>query len=404
MPTDADRVLSPAVDACRHEGVQGRVRLRELSVALLIWVSCCMPQPAPTPLRQASGAQPVPPAGISEEAPESLEVWIRGEDAKWIARAEGQLSDLPVRIHLLSQPLELDFEQQLAAGKAVRTEGLVVWLLPDARAAGQLSSQGDGAYFFAWFASARRLYVRRVGPASDESDASEWSATLEIAALALRTAVRAALAGQALGVEAERPTVPAPPTTTGAQPTRHVRANQEGPLRWLVAASATWTLDGETDAGLLSIGPQVGAELRLWRLSVFGEVGLPSTIQSYDAKLALRRSYLVATLGRVFAPSNAVHLTPQLYCGAAWFRRDTESRSERLLASQSNTTASGVIGLGLLAELAVTHHVLLGAELGGVWVPGAPKIQLLREDETVLASHPLWSVQPQLRLGLGAGW
>jgi hypothetical protein len=142
----------------------------------------------------------------------------------------------------------------------------------------------------------------------------------------------------------------------------------------------------------------------LWRLSVFGEVGLPSTIQSYDAKLALRRSYLVATLGRVFAPSNAVHLTPQLYCGAAWFRRDTESRSERLLASQSNTTASGVIGLGLLAELAVTHHVLLGAELGGVWVPGAPKIQLLREDETVLASHPLWSVQPQLRLGLGAGW
>jgi len=380
------------------------VGLRRLSIALLIGITHCVPQTGPPARPPPDDMPPAPSADVSDSERHVLEVWIRAENAAWVARAEGQLSDLPVRVRLFYRALEPDFERQLAAARAVRTEGLVVWLSPDARTPAHLAAPGDGAYFFAWFARAKRLYARRVGPGFRGSDAAEWSATLEIAALALRTAARAALAGQALGVKAERPVVSAPSTATATPPTLREQAGQEGAWRSIVGASASWSLDGETDTGLLSVGPRLEAELSRWRLGVFGEIGLPATIQSRDAELILRRSYLAASVGRVFAPSLTLHLVPQIDIGAAWFRRETQSKSERLLASESSSTESGLVGLGLLVELAVAEHGLLGVGLGGVWVPGAPTIQLLREDGTVLVSHRLRSLQPQLRVTLGIGW
>jgi hypothetical protein len=111
--------------------------------------------PGPT-----DGGEPAASTGVAEPAAESLEVWIRGEDGEWIARVEGQLSDLSARVHPLTQPLEPYFEQQLAAGKAVRTDGLVVWLSPNSGPPEQLEPRGDGAYLYAWFANAKRLSVR----------------------------------------------------------------------------------------------------------------------------------------------------------------------------------------------------------------------------------------------------
>jgi hypothetical protein len=128
-----------------------------------------------------------------------------------------------------------------------------------------------------------------------------------------------ALAGRAPGVEAEQLLAPARPAATRPSPARQAPstagrqpATTDSEPGWLVAAAASWTFDGETKTGLLSVGPGVGVGVWSWRASVSGElVGIASSIQSQGASLILRRSFLLATLGPVFAPSAAANLVPQ---------------------------------------------------------------------------------------------
>ena len=131
---------------------------------------------------------------------------------------------------------------------------------------------------------------------------------------------------------------------------------------------------------------------------------MASSIQSQHARLSVRRRFLVATLGPVVTSSAAANLVPQAYFGAAWFRRDTEPQSEQLLPSGPATYASPVVGLGLLAELALAERALVGTELGGLWMPGAPTLLLRWDDGREAVSPQLWPVQPLLRLWLGVGW
>lgn len=342
------------------------------------------------------------PAKTEAEAAKELIVWIRGADEAWAARAEGQLSDLPARIRRRSEPLEPNLEQQVTAARALGTDGVVAWLWPTGKVL-ETARWQEGAFFVAWFPGPERLYMRRVGPAQARSDPAEWSATLEFAALALRTAVRAALAGQKMGAEPERFVASAKPTPKAPR-RASIRAGPASDTRAFLVAAASWTFDGRTGGGLLSMGPGVGVTLGGWHLGALGQLGLPARIEAEYAKLALRRSTLIGAVGRVFEASSTLSVTALAHAGTAWFRRDTESKSDRLLAADPNTTVSSALGLASLVHWEVAPHTLVGLEAGADWVPSAPTLRLEREDHSVLVSYPLWPVQPYARLSLGAVW
>ena len=142
-----------------------------------------------------------------------------------------------------------------------------------------------------------------------------------------------------------------------------------------------------------------------WRIGLSGELGIDSTIQSQDdTVLYVRRSYLLSSLGWRFRLFGPVRFLPKVYAGAAWFRRRTYSESPRLQAEASSTILSGVLGLGAAAQLPVGPSAMLAADLGAVWVPRAPTIELRSRDQSVVMSHRLWRVEPQLRLSLGVDW
>lgn len=379
------------------------MRFRAVGALVAFWLCLGRVDPASSaPPRDGTGSPS--PTDSSESDLEVLEVWIRSEDPAWVARAEGQLSDLAVRMRVLSEPIEADPEQQLVAGKSVPSDGLVVWLWPDARATGPLSPQGEGSYVFVWAARAQRLYVRRVGPRLQSSDAAEWSATLEIAALVLRTAVRAALAGKSLGAQPQQLSFPASTGDQGADVPKTVRREPVRDPHWFGSVRASLVLDGQTEAGLPSIGPEFQVEVRRWRIGATVGFGFPSTLESEQARLVLRRHVLAAVLGRPSEVSPGLDLIPELWAGLAAFHRKTQAGSVQLQATRSTTTTSGLFGLACTLKWAVYSPAFLGLGLGVAWVPGAPTLQLLRSDRTVLASHALWQLEPQGDLQLGMYW
>jgi hypothetical protein len=368
----------------------------------VLWVCVCRIEPACSAPDQGDGT--VGPTRWSDTESAVLDVWIVGEDPAWTARAEGQLSDLPVRIHVLSKPVRADPEQQLAAGKAAGAAGLLAWLWPDARAGGRFSPEGAGAYLFAWSTPAQRLYVRRVGPRFADSDAAEWSASLEIAALALRTAARATLAGSSWGVRSQRLSPVAPIEKPGPLVDQAAQAGETRRLHWYSSGRVSDSLDGETDAGLASLGIELQVESGRWRMGAFAELGLPSTLDSRQAELTVRRHAAAAILGRVSEVSPAVHLIPELWAGVVGFRRETRSESAQMRARNANTSTSGLLGLGCSIEWVPFQSAFTAFGLGASWVPGAPTLRLMREDGSILASHRLWQLQPQGALQLGIDW
>ncbi|MBN1610998.1 MAG: hypothetical protein JW940_30485 [Polyangiaceae bacterium] len=377
------------------------MRFRAPSSLFALWVCVGRAEPA-----CAAAEQPQPtgsPAPSSETQPQVLDVWLRAEDPAWIARAEGQLSDLPVRVHVIRQPVEADPEQQLASGNAVHAAGLVAWLSPDARAKGHLSPEGEGAYLLVWSAPAQRLYVRRVGPTFEQSNDLERSATLEIAALALRTATRAALSGRSLDFEAHRLRLPEASDELRAGPAALPTSERSSP-RWLGGARASVALDGRSDAGIGSLGAEVQLETRAWRIGASAEVGLPSTLESRQAKLIVRRHVAAAMLGRVAELSPTIQLIPRLWAGVAGFHRETQPQVAELDPSDANTTISGLLGAGCSLQCKPFAPSFLALELGAAWVPGAPTLRLLHEDGRILVSHRLWRLEPQAGLQVGLSW
>ena len=134
--------------------------VRQLSAAVVLGVGGGLPCSALSAAQPAYSDELAAANGTLAPQSERLEVCVHAGDPEWIARAEGQLSDLPAGIHLLLDPIEPDLEQQLAAAERVGTRGLVVWLLSDTRAPAPWASDGDGAYLFAWFARARSSPAR----------------------------------------------------------------------------------------------------------------------------------------------------------------------------------------------------------------------------------------------------
>ena len=373
--------------------VQGDVDVRGPAVLLAV----LMLAGSPFPVRaQALG-------NAQTQSSRQLQLWILGDDPHWTARAEGQLSDLPVRVHCQGSSLKPELGQQLAVARTLTASGLVAWLWPSGKLDANGSSSRQGAYLFAWFPHAQRLYVRRVGPAKARSDPSEWSATLEFAALALRTAARAALTGRALGLEPKRVVSPDKPRVPVKVPVVP-RSKTASQTRAFLVATADWTLDGQTGSGLLSMGPKFGMSLGPWKFAAVAQVGLPSTIRADFASLDLRRSALAAEFGRRFQLSRTLCLAVQARAGGAWFRRDTRSQSDRLIPAPANTTASGLVGVSGLGHWEAVSHTVVGIELGTDWVPGAPTLQLERDDASILSRHSLWPVQPRGQLSLGAVW
>lgn len=352
--------------------------------------------------RALASAQPADLTGAESPASEAeangLEVWLLGADDEWTARARGQLSDLSARLRVDPRPLPADFEHQLEAAKGVARDGVVGWLWPNGRDPAQGVAPLGGAYFCAWFPRNGRLYTRRVGPPLAESDPAEWSATLEFAALALRTSVRAVLAGETLGARPATVIAPAPSPLVTTQPAPQPARGE----RWTLGASLAFTLDGATETGLFSLGPVAGGRMGHYTWTAGGEVGLSDQVPHQLAEVRLRRHAALVGVGRVLGVSRGLTLTPELQLGAAWFRRDTESSTPQLLPAEAHTSPSPFLGVAWRANLELAPPLRLGLELAGHWVPGAPVLRLSGSEETQVGR--VWWIQPRLRSLITAAW
>jgi len=300
---------------------------------------------------------------------EPLHVVVRtvsDADRGLLDRIRGQTSDLDVAIEeRTADALEPSLPLQLAAADGLAPTGAssaVVWFDRDPEAERAI-------LVVLAVPRAGRVLVRRV----EERDRS---ATLEAAALIVRSALQALAEGATIGVE--RATVaPPPPEPPPAPPPEPRRAPPPPPSRssgWLASIGWQTALDGESRFGQQGLAGRFAWARAPLEIGVAASVGVPVEIADRYARLAVWRRTIAATgalrLGR--AP---LELVLGASAGAAAFGRSTVAHDENVEPQPPSVVWTPLVApeatLRLLPRW-LGGAVALSLALGADFVPGAP--------------------------------
>jgi hypothetical protein len=309
------------------------------------------------------------------------------------ARVRGQVSDLEAEVIWRKEVLSGAWDAQVAeaARVALRERAdLVVWLA-ESRTLESSETSAARTQVAVLLVAAERLYARDVGPALSESDRDERSATLEIAALAVRAATRALSAADAIGepvaiVKPEPAATVAPQRKPEPVPEAEPQGDPREPLEGVFGVGTAVHGDGHSDFDLSSVSLLGGLRQGRFRWLLDGQWGLARTIQAPGAELQLRRfGVQLESHVALLDPQRAPLFLPQLVLrvGGVGLRRSTRATSSDVTATTPNTAFSALFGLGASLEWgpfrgAPEHHFALGG--GADFVPQAPLIELLAED------------------------
>ncbi|HEY6881387.1 MAG TPA: hypothetical protein VI299_25355 [Polyangiales bacterium] len=330
---------------------------------------------------------------------EPLHAALRMADAADVAllvRLRGQTGDLDVTMEgIRTSALESGLVAQLEAARSLANErGLrvIVWAARD---------EQELQLWIADFALDRVLVRSLAG-----SSALERSAQEEAAALVTRSALRASLAGRALGQPSEqvvereqpRPSVPTPPAVI-APPA----APNKEPAAWDAAfeLGVLSGIDGATARGHHAATLRAGLQMRRLELALLGGVGLPGAVSAPLAELTLSVHRVEGSAGMSWSTPGGFRFTLALAAGVEVFRLHAEARTATLRARESREALPLLCSFARFGYQPTGWPVGLAIRLGLDVLPSVPVLGY--EDGAGFARvHELWRVQPQLGLAVTA--
>ena len=315
-------------------------------------------------------------------------------EAPLLDRIRGQTSDLPWSVEVVP-PLKPRPDTPLARARAVAAAHgarVVMWFEPRA---------GGGVALHIAQASEGRLLTRTLGPAeAGEGDPTlARSALFETVALAVRSSLRALIAGGQIGVAVPEPAVaspppappPPPPPPSGLQP----RLTYTAHLGWQTA------FDGQSP---YQQGIAAGAGIRggPWFGGLSVATSLGTSLTDARTTVALTRHTAALTGGRTLWGDAGLRLAAALSAGAALYRRSTTVPSSGALAAEPRTSGAFVAGAELRLDwlpAGLDRHLGLRVSAGGDALVGAPRLQY-RQGDRLVPRGSVWAIQPRVALSL----
>ncbi|WNG24816.1 hypothetical protein F0U62_12965 [Cystobacter fuscus] len=316
------------------------------------------------------------------------------EDTELAERLQGQLSDLPVVL-------------RVNPGPAPSTEATEQW-----RTAVSLAEQGPFRVVI-WFhhepeaivvhvaePATRRLLVRRVQVETHRRKGR--SAAAEAAALIVRSALKALVAGSPVGdVVEEVPDPPAlepPPPPPAPAPVSSTAPAREG---WGVSVGWQGTLVGAGPLGQHGAQLGVGWEGARLRARVLLLASLPTPLSDEYTRVSLSRHALGAGVDATVVSTEHFRLGAGLEVGFAGHLRDTVALAPGVQASPLRLTPS-LYGAPTLAARWRGGPVALEASLALDVLTTVPTLGYLQQG-TFILRNSLWRAQPRFGLAILLG-
>jgi hypothetical protein len=354
-----------------------------------------------------------PRAARSDEA-EPVRLLVLEGVPEFSARVRGQVSDLGLTLVVeAASPVatRAEVEALVAARAAGQPVDVVAWLgeLP-----GESSADGRSMTVYVWIVGHDRVHARQIGPpAIGARSDDDRSATLEAAALVVRSAVRA-VSFEREGREhaAASPEAPAAsaPSLLAALPAavpevdRGVAGDGERErqgIGWSPHAGIDWSHAGLNPNGFWSAN--AGLDLHWGSLSagVAGGWGLVEPVAYRGVTFEIERRSLVAELGWAVLQRPSFVLRPKLAAGAAWLTRTTRGLTGLADAEPPRTALSAIASGELAAEYRLAGPFTLGLHGGLRWFAHTTRyvVQAPTGDVALAAG---WRVQPNMGIALGA--
>jgi hypothetical protein len=332
------------------------------------------------------------------------------------ARVRGQVSDLGLTLVVeATSPVSTraEVEALVAARAAEQSVDVVAWLgeLP-----GESLADARRMTVCVWIVGHDRVHARQIGPrATGARSDDDRSATLEAAALVVRSAVRAVSFEREGREHAASPEAPAAPSSLAAPsllaalpaaaPEVDRGAADDGErerqaIGWSPHAGIDWSHAGLNPSGFWSAN--AGLDLHWGSLSagVAGGWGLVEPVAYRGVTFEIERRSLVAELGWAVLHRPSFVLRPKLAAGAAWLTRTTRGLAG--LAAEPPSTALSAIGSAeLVAEYRLAGPFTLGLHGGLRWFAHTTRY-VVRAPTGDVALAAGWRVQPNMGIALGA--
>ena len=385
------------------------LRLRDLvvliSCALCVWGALCVRAV------HVARAQAGDPARARSEPLDALVRLSVPQDEALFGRLRGQSSDLPVRLREVSSgPLEPALHEQLAAARALAepmAARVVIWTV---RSALQLTVVVADL-------SLGRVLVRELKRSESERDRS---AQEEAAALVVRSALKATLAGEPLGAE-ERELVPepeppaaplpAPPATSPppvSTPPREVGeapAAREPKVAWgaLLALGMLGSADGATSPASLGLAARVALTRARLELGLRADFGLRASVSAPFARVQLAQHRAGAYVGYSPLQREQLRLSVAATLGANLFTTRVRSEDARVFTAETARSVVPALGAGcLLTYLPRWTRGHAGLAVSAFFEAFPRRLQLGYDKSSTdfVRVARLWPVQPVVALEL----
>ena len=373
------------------------------------------------------GALAASPPARAQEARLRVVIGIASDtDALLAARVHGQVADLEVDV--VDVPVAASGASSIA----------------DRIALARSLAQGVGAAVAVWFEAGAadphadavlacvadlrtvRVLIRAVGsevpPADSELPAplalaagggtGPTSATLEQAALVVRTALRALAAGGVIGVEPSPDAPPAPLVAASnaspaavppvpvapVEPLAEVARGVE--LGWTVELGWSAAFDGGPTVAQ-GLAGRVGFVVDWFEVSVEGVGGFPASAKDAWATIDLSRHLLAVSLAARLELAEGLDLSLGLAAGAGAYRRSAGRAASGVTLDGPRTLWSFLLapgaGLSWIPDPSVGFGFLFS--VSGEWLPAAPVVGYVVGGRFE-AVHELWSFQPRIGVSL----
>ena len=360
-------------------------------------------------------------------------------DEHLLARVRGQLSDLDVRLQATRQPqppadfgAQLERAHQLAEHTGAQ---VIIWFSrPEPALLLMHVATADGA---------RALTRRLRAQVRDNTDALD-SASLEAAAVAARSAVRAVLhappdqaqppamtpnrsgSPREAGTVSGRPKDSTPEAPPGARARRAPEVRPRTPSQDTQTGEPRdgddWVGDPEP-AGTTSVGLQgaigwqagidgqspvqqglsgrLGIVLGATELGLTGTLALPAVVETELAQLEIARHSLMGLLGLRVATGRTGRITAGIRGGALLFARRTKAPDALVDATPNKLTPSFAVGPEVRLAF-IPADVGVSLAVGVDFVP-SPPLFAFRSADGLTATRKPWHFEPHASLNLELG-
>lgn len=312
-----------------------------------------------------------------------------------LSRVEGQLSDLDVEVSVLSDaqvPSDIELDAPLLAER--QGAEWVVWTRSESAA--EVGSDS----ICIWSRASQPLYCRRFAGTGRSGELFDSSAGYELAALTVRSAVRARLL-ELQAVEAERkPEATEAPPPKPKQPPQDEPAPERAPEVGL-ELGAGWLWEGLQPSGTGSVHVAGVFSGRRLRLGLGASLAQRNEVNLQQIEVASRRGSVEFGVGWLALAIGDFALQPELAGGLLWHTR-TSAAAGGAEATPGATFFAPYFGGRVRFEYALSQRFELCFVPSLDWVPSSNDWIVLDLAERAVAARSSWHLQPGVRVVLRA--